>query len=313
MGGALFSMLVFPGFLFLGVMGFALEFYDRRLYARFQNRQGPPWYQPLADIIKLASKEDIVPENASPLMFTVMPLVALTAAVCSFFYIPLWNAQALYAFPGDLVVVIYLLTIPTLTFFLAGWYSGSLYSGVGAIRALTQLFAYEVPLFLALLAAAHLAGSWSLSDIAAYYNQHPWYAFVNLIGFGVAIIALQGKLERVPFDIPEAETEIVGGAFTEYSGRRLALFRMTIEVELVVGCSLLAAVFLPFGLSYSVTAGFALYLVKVLGLVFILALMRSVMARIRIDQMVHFCWKYVAPAALLQLVISIVVGAFVAL
>lgn len=308
MAGSLFALIVLPGFVFLAFMGMVAEFADRKLYARFQNRQGPPWFQPFADFIKLASKEDIVPQDAAPAMFKFMPVVALAASVTAFFYIPLWSAHSLFAFPGDMVVVIYLLTLPTLSFFLGGWYSNSLFSTIGATRTLTQLFAYEVPLFLAVLSSAIVAGSWSLSDIAAFYGQHPGYMLTNIIGFCVAVIALQGKLERVPFDTPEAETEIVAGAFTEYSGRLLALFRMAIDIELVVGCSFVAAVFLPFGLGLGPFLSVVLYLVKLFAVLFILAAMRSVMARIRIEQMVIFCWKWLAPAALVQLLISLLVS-----
>ena len=305
MGYSLFAIAIFPGFLFLGVLGLVAEFVDRKLYARFQNRQGPPWYQPFADVIKLGSKEDIIPEDAAAGIFKLMPMIALASVVTSFLYIPLWSAEALYRFDGDLVVVVYLLTIPTLTFFLAGWYSTSVFATIGAVRTLTQLFAYEVPLFLAVLAPAVLAGSWSLSGIAAYYQAHPLHALINLLGLVVAIVALQGKLEKVPFDIPEAETEIVSGAFVEYNGRLLALFRMAIDMELVVGCSLIAALFLPFGLGLG-AAGFVLFLIKVAALVFVSSLMRSVLARIRIEQMMVFCWKWVAPAALIQLLFSLV-------
>lgn len=223
---SLFHLLIFPGFLFLSIMGLVMEFVDRKLYARLQNRIGPPWFQPLADVIKLSAKEDIIPEEADPVIFQLMPVFALASVVTAFFYIPLWGTQALFSFNGDLIVVIYLLTIPTLTFFLGGWHSTSLFSMIGATRTLTQLFAYEVPLFMAILAPALLANTWSLSEMAVFYDQHPAYAGFNIIGLIVALIALQGKLEKVPFDIPEAETEIVGGTFTEYSGRFLALFRM---------------------------------------------------------------------------------------
>ena len=305
---SIFYILVFPGFLFLALFGMLAEFADRKLYARFQNRQGPPWFQPAADFIKLSAKEDIIPENASPLMFKLMPIVALSAVISAFFYIPLWNTSALSSFYGDLIVVVYLLTIPTLTFFLGGWHSTSLFSTIGAMRTLTQLFAYEVPLFLALLAPAILAGTWSLSGIAAFYSAHPILSLSNVIGFAVAIIAMQGKLERVPFDIPEAETEIVGGAFTEYSGRLLALFRMAIDIEAIVVSSLVAAVFLPFGLNLGFVAGLIIYIIKVFFIIFISALIRSVMARLRIEQMVNFCWRYVAPAALLQIFISLILN-----
>ena len=305
---SLFHLLIFPGFLFLCVFGLAMEYVDRKLYARLQNRIGPPWFQPFADFIKLSAKEDIVPEEADRVIFRLMPIFALTAVVTAFFYIPLGGTQALFAFNGDLIVVIYLLTIPTLTFFLAGWHSTSLFSMIGATRTLTQLFAYEVPLFMAILAPALLANTWSLSAMTVFYHQHPAYAAFNVIGFIVALIALQGKLERVPFDIPEAETEIVGGTFTEYSGRLLAMFRLAIDIEAVVGASLIAAVFLPFGFGLGAEWGFVFYVVKVLIVIALLALLRTVLARLRIEQMVIFCWKVVAPAALLQLLINLILS-----
>ena len=308
MAWSLFNLLIFPGFLFLALLGLAMEFADRKIYARLQNRIGPPWFQPFADFIKLCAKEDIIPEEADPVMFRLMPVFALASVVTAFFYIPLWGTQALFSFNGDLIVVIYLLTIPTLTFFLAGWHSTSLFSMIGATRTLTQLFAYEVPLFMAILAPALLAGTWSLSEMAVFYDRHPAYAAFNIIGLLVALIALQGKLERVPFDIPEAETEIVGGTFTEYGGRFLALFRMAIDIEAVVGAALIAAVFLPFGFGLGAGWGFALFLVKVLLVIALLALLRTVLARLRIEQMVIFCWRIVAPAALLQLLINLILS-----
>jgi NADH-quinone oxidoreductase subunit H len=312
MGMSIFYILVFPGIIFLGVAGLFAEYVDRKLYARLQNRMGPPWFQPFADFIKLSAKEAVVPERASAVMFRLMPVVAATAAVTAFFYIPMWRTQAIYSFSGDIIVVLYLLTIPTLTFFLGGWYSTSLYSMIGAVRALTQLFAYEVPLFMAVLSPALLAGTWSLSEIGQFYTAHPAYFVVNLLGFAVALVALLGKLEKVPFDIPEAETEIVGGSFTEYSGRYLALFRMAIDIEMVVGASLLAAVFLPLGLGLNPYLGFVLYLVKVLFVIVLLTLMRTVVARLRIDQMVAFCWRYLVPMALAQIVIVLIVKGVVA-
>ncbi len=303
---SLFSILVFPGFIFLSAFGLIAEFIDRKLYARFQNRMGPPWFQPLADFIKLLAKEDIVPEEAEPGMFKTLPLVAVAAVVCAFLYIPLWQHTGLLSFEGDVIVVIYLLTIPTVTFFLAGWHSTSLYSFIGAVRTLTQLFAYEVPLFLGVLAPALLADSWSFQGIIRFYQLHPWYWLFNLPGFAVSIVAVQGKLEKVPFDTPEAETEIVGGTFTEYSGRLLALFRMAIDMELIVVASLLAAVFLPFGFTLSPAVGFAFFIVKVLAIIFISSLARSLFARLRIEQMMEFCWKYLAPAALIQILFNLI-------
>jgi NADH-quinone oxidoreductase subunit H len=302
---ALLNILVFPGLLFLIGFSLAGEWLDRVLYARMQNRVGPPWFQPLADIIKLAAKEDTIPDSADRTIFKLMPVVALTTTVVASFYIPLWGTQALFSFSGDLVVVLYLLTIPTLTFFLGGWFSRSLYSMIGAARAITQLFAYEIPLLLAILAPAMLAGSWTISEVSAFYAAHPLWTLANVVGFCVAVVALLGKLERVPFDIPEAETEIVAGAFTEYGGRLLGLFRLCVDIEMIVGASLVAAVYLPFGLELPVWAGFILYVIKVEAIILLISLLRTVMARLRIDQMINFCWKYMAPVALGQLVLNL--------
>lgn len=288
--------------------GLAVQLVDRRLYARLQNRQGPPWFQPLADNLKLFAKEDLVPADADRAVFRLAPPVGLAAALTAFLYVPVWGPRALLAFPGDAVVVLYLLTVPTLCLFLGAWYSRSLYAGVGSVRILTALFAYEVPLFMAILAPALLAGSWSLSGVAAYYQDHPALALVNLPALGVALVAVLGKLEKAPFDLPEAETELAGGALVEYSGRLLALFRVTLDVEAVVMSSLLAAVFLPWGMGLPVPAALALYAVKVIALVGMLALARAVFARLRIEQMVAFCWQRVAPVALAQLLANVILN-----
>ena len=302
----LLNIFIFPGFLFLTVFGWIAEYIDRVLCARLQNRMGPPWFQPFADFVKLVSKEEIVPDEANPTMFRLMPVLALTATVCAFFYIPLWGNKALFSFNGDLIVVLYLLTIPTLTYFLGGWYSTSLYSKIGAVRSLTQLFAYEVPLLMGILAPALLANTWSLSEMTVFYSKHPGYWLFNTVGFAISIIALLGKLEKVPFDIPEAETEIVAGTFTEYSGRLLGLFRLSIDIETIVGSALLAAVYMPFGLGLDPILGFVVFVAKILFIVSLLATLRTIFARLRIDQMMTFCWKYVSPFAFLQLLLNLV-------
>jgi NADH-quinone oxidoreductase subunit H len=306
MANAIFNILVFPGFLFLFVFGFIAEYVDRKLYARFQNRVGPPWFQPFADFVKLISKQKIVPDEADVAVFKLVPIFALTASITAVLYIPVWGNKAIYSFNGDIIVVLYLLTIPTFAYFLGGWYSRSVYSMIGAVRSLTQIFAYEVPLFLCMLGPALLADTWSLSGMVAFYNQHPGYWLCNLLGFAVALISLLGKLEKVPFDIPEAETEIVAGAFTEYSGRYLALLRMALNVELVVGASLLAAVFLPFGFNLNPAAVFPLYIIQVFFIIAIVSFLRTLFARLRLDQMINFCWKYLAPLAFVQVVINLI-------
>jgi len=302
----LFNILVFPGGLFLFVFGLAAEFVDRKLYARLQNRAGPPWFQPLADFIKLIAKEDLTPGEADVAVFKLAPILALAASLAAFLYIPAWGKRALFSFNGDVIVVLYLLTLPTLAYFLGGWYSRSVYSMIGAVRSLTQLFAYEVPLFLSILAPAMLADTWNLSEMVSFYSRHPGYCFYNIPGFVVAVIALLGKLEKVPFDIPEAETEIVAGAFTEYGGKLLALLKTAFNIEMVVAASLLAAVFLPFGLDLAPAALGLLYLVRVFFIIAIVAFLRTLFARLRLDQMINFCWKYLAPLALAQVALDLV-------
>ncbi len=302
----LFQIFVFPGFLFLSVLSFVYEFADRKIYARLQNRTGPPWYQPLADLVKLFSKETVIPKEADRRIFSALPVFAFSATATAFLYIPLWGTQSLFPFSSDLIVVIYLLTIPAMTFFLAGWFSSSLYAELGAIRAMTQLFAYEVPFYMALLGPALLAGTWSIGGIAAFYHAKPILLLANIPGLFVAIVSVQGKLERAPFDIPDAETEVVGGTFTEYSGRLLAMFKMTLSAELVVVSALVAAIFFPVFIRDNPFIGFALFLVKVLVIVFLLALMRAALARFRLDQMINFCWKILAPIALGQILLDLI-------
>lgn len=306
MGLALFTILIFPGFLFVSVFGLMAEFFDRRIYARLQNRVGPPWFQTFADFIKLLGKEDIVPCAANVNMFDFAPLFALTSAVTVFLYIPLWKAPVTFSFNGDIVMMLYLLTIPTLAFFIGGWYSRSLYARLGSVRCVTQLFAYEVPLFMSILSSALLADTWELKEVAAFYLKHPLYSLFNLIGFFVSLIALLGKLEKVPFDIPEAETEIVAGTFTEYSGRRLAILKLTINVEMVVGAALLVAVFFPFALYFQSVLGFFVAVLEILGVIALLALLRTIVARLRIDQMIDFCWKVLVPFSFFQLLLNLI-------
>ncbi|MFA6433130.1 MAG: complex I subunit 1 family protein [Elusimicrobiales bacterium] len=301
---SLFYILIFPGFVFLSVYGLFLQWLDRKLGAVMQNRVGPPWYQPLADLIKLLAKEVIIPDACETAMFRTLPYFAMAAVMTAVLLLPVWT-DALYSFQGDLVVVIYLLTIPTVTFFLAGWSSTSPYATIGSMRVLTQLFAYEVPLMLSLIGPAILAGTWNITELAGFFTTHKLYMPAQLPAFFVALMALQGKLERVPFDIPHAKNEIVGGQFTEYSGRLLAFFYLAVDMEMVVGAALVNAVFLGGTLGAAGLPGLAVFLSKTLAIVFLLTLLRVLMARVRIDQMVRFCWQVLAPISMAQILLDI--------
>ena len=247
-------LLVYPGLVFLFVYSTFAEWFDRKVYARLQNRMGPTHtgrfglLQPIADFVKLLSKEDVVPDRADKKLFSVLPVVGLAVVITAGLLLPVWyfegSATAMVSFPGDIIILLYLLSVPTLICFLAAWSSTNLFSTIGGTRVLTMLFGYEVPLFMSVLSPAILADSWRLADIAHFYQHKPLLLLPNLIGFVVALICVQAKLERTPFDIPHAETEIVGGTFTEYSGKKLGFFRLMTDIEMVVSSGLLATVFL---------------------------------------------------------------------
>ncbi|MCL2143894.1 MAG: NADH-quinone oxidoreductase subunit H [Endomicrobia bacterium] len=306
---ALLQIFIFPGFLFLFILALAGEYFDRKLYARMQNRVGPPWFQPFADFVKLLAKELIIPEQADKIIFRILPLAACASVVTAFLFMPIWKAGSLFSFKGDIVAVIYIMTIPTLTYFLGGWYSRSLYSLIGSMRVLTQLFSYEVPLLMAVLAPGILASSWTFSTVIDFYWAKGFLFLVNIIGFGVALIAVHGKLEKVPFDIPEAETEIVAGTFTEYTGPLYAYFKLAMNMQAIAAATLLAAAFMPFGYKSGFILGIIIYLLKITFIIALLTVIRTIFARIRIDQMVRFCWKLLTPLALLQITINIIIKA----
>lgn len=289
----LFALMIFPAGLFVLVNGIAYRWLDRKLVARMQNRIGPRWFQAAADILKLLAKEEVIPEGVDTRLYVALPVVALAGALTGMLYLPLAGLPPLYSFPGDLIVAVYLLSMLTLCTGLAGANSKGQFSVIGATRALTQMFSYEAPFLLALLGPAFVAGSWQINQITAYTSSQ-WLVFSQPIGFFIALIGLMGKLEMPPFDAPEAETEIVAGAVTEYSGRGLALFYLGREVELVGGLTLIAAFYLG-GVSNPLE-----YLVKTVLLLLGVAGVQTLMPRLRIDQTVGLWWRFGALLALAQ-------------
>lgn len=297
-------LLIFPGGLFLIAMGLVFEWADRKLVAQFQNRIGPRWFQPLADVVKLLAKEEIIPSGVSSGLFIALPIVAVAAALTAALNVPMFGFRPSYSFQGDLIVTMYLLSLMTLCTGLAGANTNDRFSLVGATRTLTQMFSYEAPFMLALLGPAIAAGSWNISVINDYAGSTVWMILTQPVGALVAIIGLMGKLELPPFDAPEAETEIVSGALTEYSGRGLALFHMGKDIELVIGLTLVSAFYLG-GLSNPL-----FFLLKTVGLLLVTAGLQSLFARLRIDQTVGMWWRLGALLALLQLLVLIAFKGF---
>ena len=298
---AAFALLVFPGFAFLFVCAMAFGWIDRRVIARFEGRVGPPWFQPLADFIKLMAKEDILPLGTDEVVATVLPIISLAAVMTTSLYIPIASKTAI-TFEGDLILVLFLLSIPALAYFLAGWISVGVYSVIGGNRALLQYFSYEVPFLMTLSGSAILSGSWSISQIVQQQAQTVWGVFIQPLGFLLALIGLIGKLKRSPLDIPKAKSEIGAGPLTEFSGRKLALWNLTLHMQMVVGIFLLVNLFLG-------GSGVGLvFVVKALLVLLILSVASVLYARLRIDQLVNLGWRVLVPLALLQMMIIILVG-----
>jgi NADH-quinone oxidoreductase subunit H len=297
----LIALLFLPGGLFLLMAGTVYEWADRKLVAQFQNRIGPRWFQPVADVVKLLAKEEVVPDGVNPALFHALPVVALTGALTAALYVPMAGLAPSYTFRGDLVVTLYLLSLMTMCMGLAGANTIDRFSLIGATRALTQLFSYEAPFLLALLGPAIAANTWQIREINAYAHSHWWLLLTQPIGCVVAIVGLMGKLELPPFDAPEAETEIVAGPMTEYSGRGWALFRIGRDVELLVGLTLVAAFYLG-GIANPVE-----FVLKTGVLLLFTAALQSLFARLRIDQTVGLWWRIGILLALAQLFVLAIV------
>ncbi len=295
-----FVLMFFPGGLFLLASGLVYQWVDRKLVARFQNRVGPRFIQPLADVIKSLAKEEIVPAGVHKFLFQALPVIALATAMTSALYTPLFGLQPFFSFQGDLIVALYLLSGLTLCIGLAGANTIQSFSMIGAVRTLTQLFSYEAPFLLALLGPAIAAQSWQISKINDFAGDHLWMIVAQPIGFIVALIGLMGKLELPPFDAPEAETEIVAGALTEYSGRGFALFHLAKDIELVIGLMLVASFYLG-GLSNPLE-----FVLKTFALLLVMALFQTLFARLRIDQTVGLWWRAGAILALLQMAVILI-------
>lgn len=291
----LFNLMFFPAGLGLLAAGLLFQWVDRKLLARFQNRLGPRWFQPFADVLKLLGKEEIRPQGANPLLFAALPIIALAGALAAALAVPLFGLPPLFSYPGDLIVTLYLLSLLSLCIGLAGAQTRDRFSLAGALRVFTQLFAYEAPFILALLTPAvalmlaDQGGSWQIQDLAQSAGTQLWFALTLPITFIVALIGLMGKLELPPFDAPEAETEIVAGALTEYSGRGLAIFSLARAVELVVGLMLVTALYL--GGTGQGTWAAVLFTGKALSLLGIVVVLQTVLARLRIDQTVNLWWR----------------------
>jgi NADH-quinone oxidoreductase subunit H len=304
---ALFYLLIFPGALFLIFIGLGFEWLDRKLLALFQRRVGPPWYQPLADLIKLFSKEDLLPKGANELVATLLPLLSLCAVLVAGLYVPIAGFTP-YSFEGDLIVILFLMSVPTLAYYLAGIISIGIYSILGGGRSLLQYFSYEVPFLIALYGPAVLARSWSIEGImTAQFTLGPFVLFQPL-GFILALVGLIGKLKRDPLDIPSAKSEVVGGSLTEFSGAKLGLWHLAMNIQAVVGIFLIINLFLGWTKIANPFVAILVFIVEFLVIVGMLSSASAIFARLRIDQLAGLGWRILVPLSLAQLLFVILMG-----
>ena len=301
------KLLIFPGFGFLWCCALLGEWFDRRLMARFQGRVGPPFLQPLADFIKLLGKEDLLPTGVHETTMAALPIVSLAACLTASLYIPIAGVSVA-SFEGDLIVVLFLLSLPSILYFLAGWSSIGVYSILGGNRALLQFFTYEVPFLMALSGPAILSKSWSVSRIMAYQSTTVWGIFVQPIGFLLALVGLIGKLKRDPLDIPKAKSETAAGPLTEFSGRKLAIWHLTNQIQTVVGIFLLVDIFLGGGVLRSAGLTTMLFFILAGLLLTSLSMTSAMYARMRIDQYASLGWKRLIPLSLLQVAFIVWMG-----
>ncbi len=316
---ALKGLFIFAACVFLTIMSVWAE---RRIVARMQQRSGPNrvgkfgLLQALVDGVKLALKEDLIPKAADRIVFVLAPVISTTACFMAFAVIPLtgevnfFGQRTVMQLTDISVGVLYVLAIASVGVYgivLAGWSSGSTYPLLGGLRSSAQVISYEVAMGLSLVAVFIYAGSMSTSEIVAAQDKW-WYAVILFPSFIIYTISMVGETNRAPFDLAEAEGELVGGFHTEYSSLKFALFFLSEYVNIIAVSALATTLFLggyhalP-GLGFTeqwLGGWFTLvwFFIKVLGFFFVFVWLRGTLPRLRYDQFMKFGWKVLIPFSL---------------
>jgi len=291
-----------------------VQLFERKAIAHMQSRLGPMrvgWHgvlQPIADSIKLFFKEDIIPTNADKPIFYIAPIIGVIAAVSSLAVIPLWEGFSIANLNIGILYILALSSVGAYAVILGGWASNSKYSFLGGLRSSAQVISYEISMGLSLVGVMMMAGSTNLSDIVNA-QEGGWFVIPQIIGFTVFFISMLAETNRVPFDLPEAETELVSGFATEYSGMRWALFFMAEYAGMFVMSALASICF--FG-GWS-GPGFWIFahvppviwlILKVYGFIFLFFWIRATLPRYRYDQLMGLGWKIFIPLALANIVLT---------
>jgi NADH-quinone oxidoreductase subunit H len=304
---------------------------ERKICARFQVRYGPnmagPFgiLQPLADAVKAIFKEEIIPSHVDKVVYLMGPGISFGMVLITFAVIPFGPEVSLFGrqvglWIGDVEVgLLFLLAAAGLGGYgivLGGWSSNNKYSLLGALRSAAQLISYELPLGVVLLAVVLLAGSLNLREIVEFQGNWP-LVVLQPVGCVLFLIAILAESNRSPFDLPETENELVSGFMTEYGGIKFALYFIAEYTAMVVNSAIVATIFLG-GWKWPAVvsdlhplAGVALFLAKVLFMLFVYVWIRASLPRVRFDKFMKFSWKFMLPLALVNLLVTAVVVVFV--
>ena len=297
-----------------------LTWVERKLLGRMHLRYGPnrvgPFglLQPIADLVKLLRKASFFPVAAVDILYVLAPAVAAFTALCAFSVIPFGGTWTIgdYEITGvvadvniSLVLIFALGAIGIYAFVVAGWASESKYSLLGSMRTCAQLVSYEVSFGLAVLGVILMAGSLRLTEIVAEQHAHLWYILPQFVGFLCFFVAGIAETNRAPFDLPEAEQELVAGYHTEYGGMRWGLFQMAEYINMVTFSGLAVTLFLG-GWHGPVLPGPIWFLIKLAIFIFVFMWLRATLPRLRYDQLMKFGWKVLLPVATLNAVVTAV-------
>lgn len=305
MAEQLFYFLIYPGLLFSLIVGGLLSWFDRKITAWVQFRKGPPLLQPFYDFFKLLLvKETILPKQGSKLVFLMSPVFAVFGATMAgvFILLPLLNIHT--GFRGDVIVIFYLLTIPSLAYIVGAIASGNPLAAIGGSREIKLVLSYELP-FLLVIAGVIMKAGQSIDLYSILQLQSAGSPFIGSISgvllFIVAIFCIQAKLALVPFDMPEAETEISGGITIEYSGAAYAMIKLAKYIMLFI----LPAFIIALLMSGFRLEGFGILwaILKVLGVVLLLTLIRNTNPRVKIKQAISFFFVWMNLLAVVAIVL----------
>ena len=302
------NILLLPGLAFTLIASIWLAGVDRKLVARMQRRVGPPILQPLYDVLKCLGKETIVPRKANEMLFMLAPVVGLASVLVTAMLLPIGNVFAIKT-GADTIVILYLLTLASVTLIVGSAASGSPFAGVGLSREMVAMISYELPLVLVLLTVGRVCGNglatFSLAKIAAFQAQNG-VLLLNPVLWPAALAMLfviPCEVGQQPFDIDEAETEICEGVLAEYSGKPLAQFKMMHNVKMYVMSGLFCALFLNVQTGFFL-ADLLLYCVNCTLVTFVsMSLPHAVTARFRVEQVFKFYWTVVTGMAALSLIL----------